>query len=53
MRTLSSTKLPPGRTVRVKGREIWVVEAGNGPPLLMLHGGGPGAAGVASFRAQS
>ena len=31
------------------GREIWVAEIGSGPPLLMLHGGGPGAAGVANF----
>ena len=49
MKTFSSTNLPPGRTVRVGGREIWVAEIGSGPPLLMLHGGGPGAAGVANF----
>jgi 4,5:9,10-diseco-3-hydroxy-5,9,17-trioxoandrosta-1(10),2-diene-4-oate hydrolase len=39
----------PGRMVRVAGRELHVVEAGVGPPLLMLHGGGPGASGAATF----
>jgi len=39
----------PGRMVRVAKREIYVVEAGAGPPVLMLHGGGPGASGVANF----
>ena len=38
-----------GRMVRVANREIYVVEAGAGPPVLMLHGGGPGASGVANF----
>ena len=49
MKTFSSGKPPPGRTVRVGRRDICVAEIGNGPPLLMLHGGGPGAAGVANF----
>ena len=49
MKTFSSTNMPPGRTIRVGGREIWVAEIGRGPPLLMLHGGGPGAAGIANF----
>jgi len=49
MKTFSSTNPSPGRAVRVGGREIWVAEIGSGPPLLMLHGGGPGAAGVANF----
>lgn len=39
----------PGRTIRVANREIHVVEAGAGPPVLMLHGGGPGASGAANF----
>jgi 4,5:9,10-diseco-3-hydroxy-5,9,17-trioxoandrosta-1(10),2-diene-4-oate hydrolase len=39
----------PGRLVRVANRELHVVEVGAGPPLLMLHGGGPGASGAANF----
>jgi len=39
----------PGRLVRVANREIYVVEVGAGPPLLMLHGGGPGASGAPNF----
>jgi 4,5:9,10-diseco-3-hydroxy-5,9,17-trioxoandrosta-1(10),2-diene-4-oate hydrolase len=38
-----------GRVIRVAKRDIHVVEAGAGPPLLLLHGGGPGASGVANF----
>ena len=38
-----------GRTVRVGEREIFVAELGEGPPLVMLHGGGPGASGLANF----
>jgi len=49
VKTASSTNPPPGRTIRVGGRDIRVAEAGSGPPLLMLHGGGPGATGVANF----
>lgn len=36
-------------TVAVGARAIHLVEAGVGPALLMLHGGGPGAAGVSNF----
>jgi len=38
-----------GRKIRANGRDIWVAEAGEGPPLLMLHGGGPGATGASNF----
>ncbi|RBP14070.1 4,5:9,10-diseco-3-hydroxy-5,9,17-trioxoandrosta-1(10),2-diene-4-oate hydrolase [Roseiarcus fermentans] len=38
-----------GRTVRVGARELFVVEFGEGPPLVMLHGGGPGASGLSNF----
>lgn len=34
------------RTVMVAGKPISVAEKGSGPAVLMLHGGGPGAAGV-------
>ncbi|MGO8920874.1 MAG: alpha/beta fold hydrolase [Stellaceae bacterium] len=44
----SGTALP-GRIVRIANREIYVVEVGAGPPVLMLHGGGPGASGVPNF----
>lgn len=37
------------RTVRVADRNIHVAETGEGPPLLMLHGGGPGASGVSNY----
>ncbi|MGZ5365956.1 MAG: alpha/beta fold hydrolase, partial [Mycobacterium sp.] len=37
------------RTVRVNGKEIFVAEEGTGPPLVLLHGGGPGASGVSNY----
>jgi 4,5:9,10-diseco-3-hydroxy-5,9,17-trioxoandrosta-1(10),2-diene-4-oate hydrolase len=45
----SSWATLPGRIVRVASRELYVVEAGAGPPLLLLHGGGPGASGAPNF----
>lgn len=36
-------------TVRVGGKDIFYAEAGTGAPLLMLHGGGPGASGVPNY----
>jgi 4,5:9,10-diseco-3-hydroxy-5,9,17-trioxoandrosta-1(10),2-diene-4-oate hydrolase len=33
------------RTVRVHGKDIFVAEAGTGAPIVLLHGGGPGASG--------
>ena len=38
-----------GQHVQVAGRNIWVTELGEGPALLLLHGGGPGATGLANF----
>ena len=35
--------------VRVGRRDIFVAEFGVGSPVLMLHGGGPGASGTANF----
>lgn len=37
------------RLVQVGKRQIHLSEAGEGFPVLMLHGGGPGAAGVANY----
>ena len=33
----------------VGGRKIFVAETGDGPPVLLLHGGGPGASGVSNY----
>lgn len=38
-----------GQHVRVAGRDIWVSQIGEGPALLLLHGGGPGATGAPNF----
>ncbi len=37
------------RTVTVAGKPIFAVEAGSGPAVVMLHGGGPGASGVSNY----
>ena len=37
------------RTVPVAGKPIFVAEAGTGPAVVMLHGGGPGASGVSNY----
>ena len=44
--TLPSTK---ESVLDVAGREIFVAEAGDGPAVLLLHGGGPGASGVSNY----
>jgi 4,5:9,10-diseco-3-hydroxy-5,9,17-trioxoandrosta-1(10),2-diene-4-oate hydrolase len=36
-------------TINVAGKPIFVAEAGTGPPVVMLHGGGPGASGVSNY----
>jgi pimeloyl-ACP methyl ester carboxylesterase len=36
-------------TVTVAGKPIFFAEAGDGPSVVMLHGGGPGASGVSNY----
>ncbi|WP_043394439.1 alpha/beta fold hydrolase [Mycolicibacterium llatzerense] len=36
-------------TVTVGNRRIYVAEAGSGPAVVLLHGGGPGASGVTNY----
>ncbi len=37
------------RTVSVAGKSIFFAEKGAGTPVVMLHGGGPGASGVSNY----
>jgi pimeloyl-ACP methyl ester carboxylesterase len=37
------------RTVSAAGKDVFVAEAGSGPPVVLLHGGGPGASGLSNF----
>lgn len=44
------TNVESEHTVRVKGADIFVADTGgDGPPVVMLHGGGPGASGVSNY----
>src|ERR1700758_372028 len=38
-----------GRVIAVTGKPMFVAEAGTGPAVVMLHGGGPGASGVSNY----
>ncbi|MFC8042506.1 alpha/beta fold hydrolase [Nocardia sp. NPDC057353] len=38
-----------GTTTRVGDREIYYTEAGSGPAVVLLHGGGPGASGTSNY----
>ena len=49
MEPLPFRGLEQGSYVEIAGRKIWVTQAGEGPALLLLHGGGPGATGVSNF----
>ncbi len=37
------------RTVAVNGKEIFVADTGTGAPVVLLHGGGPGASGLSNY----
>jgi len=41
--------LSTSTAVEVQGRRIHFTEAGHGPALLLLHGGGPGASGMSNY----
>jgi len=41
---------PEQKTVTVGGAKIRYAEAGEGAPVIMLHGGGPGAWGLSNYR---
>lgn len=44
------TTVESEHTVRVRGADIFVADTGgDGPPVVMLHGGGPGASGVSNY----
>ncbi|MFJ4554892.1 alpha/beta fold hydrolase [Streptomyces massasporeus] len=47
----TQTNLPEMRenTHDIGGKKIFVAETGDGPPVLLLHGGGPGASGVSNY----
>jgi 4,5:9,10-diseco-3-hydroxy-5,9,17-trioxoandrosta-1(10),2-diene-4-oate hydrolase len=49
MNAIASVEPASSRTIQAGGREIFVTESGEGPPLLLLHGGGPGATGLSNF----
>ena len=46
---MTPTTTVTDRTVSVGGKEIFLAEAGRGAPVVLLHGGGPGASGLSNF----
>lgn len=50
MSTISSDELQAGREVTIGGVRTHLHEAGDGPPLLLLHGSGPGVSAWANWR---
>ncbi|MFJ6088303.1 alpha/beta fold hydrolase [Streptomyces sp. NPDC092369] len=49
MTTPTSLPTMQETTYDVDGKKIFVAETGDGPPVVMLHGGGPGASGVSNY----
>ncbi|PUB27602.1 2-hydroxy-6-oxonona-2,4-dienedioate hydrolase/4,5:9,10-diseco-3-hydroxy-5,9,17-trioxoandrosta-1(10),2-diene-4-oate hydrolase [Promicromonospora sp. AC04] len=46
---VTTTSSRSEHAVRVGRREIFVTEAGSGPAVVLLHGGGAGASGVSNY----
>lgn len=44
-----TTALLTENTVSVGGKNVFYVEKGEGPVVVMLHGGGPGASGLSNY----
>lgn len=49
MNTTTTSSPPTQHRLQVGAREIALTEMGDGPPVLMLHGGGPGASGMSNY----
>ena len=49
MSNANPTPVLTSRFVQVGSRQIHLSEAGSGPVVLMLHGGGPGASGATNY----
>ena len=49
MATATLTQESTSKTVNVDGVNIHYHEAGDGPPLVLIHGGGPGAGGWSNY----
>jgi 4,5:9,10-diseco-3-hydroxy-5,9,17-trioxoandrosta-1(10),2-diene-4-oate hydrolase len=49
MNAPASIDVTKPRTIGVGARQISYVEIGQGPAVLMLHGGGPGASGLSNY----
>ena len=47
--TSAHNDVDSGRTVRVGDRDIFFSETGTGQPVVLLHGGGPGASGRSNY----
>lgn len=46
---MTVTDTTEGRLVDIGGRSLFVSERGSGDPVVLLHGGGPGATGMSNF----
>jgi 2,6-dioxo-6-phenylhexa-3-enoate hydrolase len=44
------TEASTSKYVQLRDMQLHYNEAGNGPPMVMLHGGGPGASGWSNFQ---